>query len=147
MFARQISIESRKTLKHPALWAGICALLLLLALFVFIRHAQIAYGYISDLSGLEYDLITGLSSFNWIGGFVYALTASVIAAYDYPERSIQIWLILPSIEWTRLSRRALLWFTLAISALYRGERLVKDKTCIIWRVLEVWCAFAGGSEP
>lgn len=112
MFLRLLNIETRKTLKHPALWAGLGTLLLLLALFVFIRHAQISYGYMPPTGGLEQDLLAGLSLFNWIGGFVYAVTASVIAAYDYPDRIIQIWLA------RGVSRRNLLFARLTVILLF-----------------------------
>jgi len=92
MFLRQVNIELRKTVKHPALWAGLAALTLLLALFVFIHHSQIKYGFIPVEGGLESDLLNGLVLYNWISGLIYAVTASVIAAYDYPERTLQLWL-------------------------------------------------------
>jgi len=90
MFLRQVSIEIRKTVKHPALWIGLAALLLLLALFIIIHHSQIKSGFSPSDGGLEQDLLEGLSFFNWISGFVYAITASVIAAYDYPN--LRLWL-------------------------------------------------------
>jgi ABC-type transport system involved in multi-copper enzyme maturation permease subunit len=92
MFLRQVDIELRKTVKHPALWAGLAALLLLLALFIVVHHAQIKYGFVPADGSLEQDLIAGFALFNWISGFIYAVTASVIAAYDYPERTLQLWL-------------------------------------------------------
>ena len=90
MFLRQLSIEFRKTVKHPALWIGLAALLLLLALFITIHHAQIRSGFSPSGGGLAQDLLEGISFFSWIGGFVYATTASVIAAYDYPN--LRLWL-------------------------------------------------------
>lgn len=92
MFLRQVNIEIRKTVKHPALWIGLLGLLLLLALFVFVHHSQIKYGFIPAEGGLESDLLNGLALYNWISGLIYAVTASVIAAYDYPERTLQLWL-------------------------------------------------------
>src|SRR5690242_6578302 len=91
-FLRLLAIETRKTLKHPGLWLGLGALLFLLAMFIWIDHAQIARGYEEATGGLEQDLLNGLAFFNWIGVLVYAVTASVIAAFDYPDRSIQLWL-------------------------------------------------------
>jgi hypothetical protein len=92
MFLRLLTIETRKTLKHPALWIGLGALVFLLAMFVWIDHAQIARGYQESRGGLEQDLLNGLAFFNWIGVLVYAVTASVFSAFDYPDRSIQLWL-------------------------------------------------------
>jgi ABC-type transport system involved in multi-copper enzyme maturation permease subunit len=91
MFLRLISIETRKTLKHPALWIGLGGLGLLLAVITLIEHAQTANGY-QPAGGLAQDLLTGLSYFSWIGILVYAVTASVISAFDYPDRSLQLWL-------------------------------------------------------
>ncbi len=91
-FLRLLSIETRKTLKHPGLWIGLSALLFLLAMFIWIDHAQIARGYEEATGGLEQDVLNGLAFFNWIGVLVYAVTASVISAFDYPDRSIQLWL-------------------------------------------------------
>lgn len=91
-FLRLLTIETRKTLKHPALWLGLGALLFLLTMFIWIDHAQIARGYQESTGGLEQDLLNGLAFFHWIGVLVYAVTASVIAAFDYPDRSIQLWL-------------------------------------------------------
>jgi ABC-type transport system involved in multi-copper enzyme maturation permease subunit len=92
MFLRLLTIETRKTIKHPALWLGLAALLFLFGIFTLISHLQIANGYRTASGGLEMDLISGLAFFNWIGVLVYAVTASVIAAFDYPDRSIQLWL-------------------------------------------------------
>jgi ABC-type transport system involved in multi-copper enzyme maturation permease subunit len=92
MFLRLLAIEIRKTLKLPALWIGLSALSFLLALIILNEHAQIANGYQPASGGLEQDLLTGLSYYTWIGILVYAVTASVIAASDYPDRSIQLWL-------------------------------------------------------
>jgi ABC-type transport system involved in multi-copper enzyme maturation permease subunit len=113
MFLRQVSIEIRKTVKHPALWVGLTALLLLLTLFIVIHHSQIKYGFTESDGGLEQDLLEGLSFFNWIGGFVYAVTASVIAAYDYPN--LRLWL-------TRgLPRQTLLLARLMVILLFNGS--------------------------
>jgi ABC-type transport system involved in multi-copper enzyme maturation permease subunit len=90
MFLRQISIEIRKTVKHPALWIGLSALLLLLALYTVVHHSRIKYGFIPPDGGLEKDLLAGLSFYNWIGGLIYAVAASVIMAYDYAD--LRLWL-------------------------------------------------------
>jgi ABC-type transport system involved in multi-copper enzyme maturation permease subunit len=92
MFLRLLTIETRKTIQHPALWAGLGALVFLLAFTTLIEHAQIINGYQPATGGLEQDLLSGLAYFSWIGVLVYAVTASVIAAFDYPDRSLQLWL-------------------------------------------------------
>jgi len=85
MWLSQTSVELRKTIKHPALWAGLAALLFLLTLYIAIHFSQIKYGFTSPVGGIQADLLAALSIFNWIGGFIYAVTASVITAYDYPN--------------------------------------------------------------
>ena len=92
MFVRMLLIETRKTLKHPALWIGMAALTLLLAFAMLVNHLQVVNGYQPADGGLEKDLLFGLAFFNWIGVLVYAVVASVISAFDYPDRSIQLWL-------------------------------------------------------
>jgi hypothetical protein len=87
-----LGIETRKTRKHPALWIGLLALLLLLGLFTLVRHLQIARGVQAVPGGLEKDLLSGLAFYNWTGVLVYAVIGAVIAAFDYPDRSIQLWL-------------------------------------------------------
>jgi hypothetical protein len=57
MFLRQVSIEIRKTVKHPALWIGLAALLLLLTLFIVVHHSQIKSGFDPSSGGLEQDLL------------------------------------------------------------------------------------------
>lgn len=93
MFLRQTLIETRKTLAHPALWLGLGGLTLLQAVFVLVLHAQMKNGYTLAKGGLEADLISALAFYSWIGSLVYAISAAVIAAYDYPDRSIQLWLV------------------------------------------------------
>ncbi len=92
MFLRLLIIETRKTLKHPGLWMGLAALLFMLGIFTLLSHLQTANGVRTASGGLERDLIDGLIFFNWLGVMVYAVTASVISAFDYPDRSIQLWL-------------------------------------------------------
>ncbi|MFT3892983.1 MAG: hypothetical protein QM730_15230 [Anaerolineales bacterium] len=116
-FLRLLSIETRKTLKHPALWIGLGALVFLLAMFIWIDHAQIARGYQDATGGLEQDLLNGLAFFNWIGVLVYAVTASVIAAFDYPDRSIQLWL-------NRGVSRITLLFARSVTILFFGFLMV-----------------------
>ena len=117
IFLRLLSIETRKTLKHPALWIGLGALVFLLAMFIWIDHAQIARGYQESTGGLEQDLLNGLAFFNWIGVLVYAVTASVISAFDYPDRSIQLWL-------NRGVSRINLLFARSITILFFGFLMV-----------------------
>lgn len=93
MLPRLFFIEIRKTLKHPALWLGLASLLLLLAAFTLISHLQVAYGYREASGGLEKDVLSGLAFYNWISVLIYAVTGSVIVAFDYPDRSVQLWLM------------------------------------------------------
>jgi ABC-type transport system involved in multi-copper enzyme maturation permease subunit len=116
-FLRLLTIETRKTLKHPALWLGLAALVFLLGMFTLIEHLQIANGYQESTGGLEKDLLTGLAFFNWMGVLVYAVTASVIAAFDYPDRSIQLWL-------NRGVSRTTLLFARSITILFFGLLMV-----------------------
>ncbi len=92
MFLHMLAVEIRKTIKHPALWLGLAALVFILGFAMLTDHVQVAAGYDSATGGLEQDLLKGLTLFNWIGLLVYAVCASVIAAFDYPDRSIQVWL-------------------------------------------------------
>ncbi len=117
MFLRLLNIETRKTLKHPALWIGLGALAFLLALFMLTSHIQIAGGYTSAAGGLEQDLLKGLAFFNWIGVLVYAVSSSVIVAFDYPDRSMQLWL-------TRGVSRPALLFARLIVILFFGLLMV-----------------------
>ena len=112
MFLRQMSIEIRKTVKQPALWMGLAALLALLSLFTLIHHSQIKYGLIPVSGGLEKDLLAGLSFYNWIGGFIYAVTASVVIAYDYAD--LRLWLS------RGVSRSSLLFARLTVILLVAG---------------------------
>ena len=106
MWLRQTSIELRKTIKHPAFWAGLAALLFLLTLYIAIHFSQLKYGFMAPVGGSQADLLAALSIFNWIGGFVYAVTASVITAYDYPNLRLYLSRGLP--------RRTLLLARLAV---------------------------------
>jgi hypothetical protein len=91
-FVRLLGIEIRKTLRHPALWTGLLALFLLLGMFTLVSHLQIARGVRVAQGGLEKDLLSGLAFYNWIAILVYAVIGAVIAGFDYPDRSIQLWL-------------------------------------------------------
>ena len=117
MFLRLLAIEARKTFKHPALWIGLGGLVFLLSLITLIEHVQIVNGHQPASGGLERDLLTGLSYFSWIGTLVYAVTASVIMAFDYPDRSIQLWLI-------RGVPRSMLLFSRLIAILSFGLMIV-----------------------
>ena len=117
MFLRQIFIETRKTFAHPALWIGLGGLSLLLAGFVLVEHAQIVNSYQPANGGLERDLIDGLAFYGWIGSLVYAICAAVIVAFDYPDRSIQLWLM-------RGQTRPTLLFARLVVVLFVGLLLV-----------------------
>jgi len=110
-------VEARKTLKHPALWTGLTALLFLLSMFILADHMQAANGYETMTGGLEQDLLSGLAFFQWIGVLVYASAAAVISAFDYPDRSIQLWL-------TRGVPRSRLFIARSITILFCGLLLV-----------------------
>lgn len=93
MALRLLSIEIRKTAKHPALWIGLACLTVFQGLLLFTSHAQIASGFEPASGGLESDLLQGMVVFQlWLGVFAYAVAAAVIVAFDYPDRSIQLWL-------------------------------------------------------
>ena len=117
IFLRLLTIETRKTFKHPALWIGLGALVFLLGLFMLTNHIQIARGYQSASGGLEQDLLRGLAFYDWISVLVYAVTASVIAAFDYPDRSIQLWL-------TRGVARPILLFARLTIILFFGLMII-----------------------
>jgi hypothetical protein len=117
MFLRLLTIEVRKTLKHPALWLGLAALLFLFGMFMLISHLQVANGFRKASGGLEKDLITGLAFYNWISVLVYAVIGAVIAAFDYPDRSIQLWL-------TRGVTRPTLLFARLTTSLFFGLMIV-----------------------
>src|SRR5690242_13771009 len=102
MFLRQVIIETRKTLSHPAFWLGLGGLTLVLGGFMFVLQAQTVWspghnhviisGRAFSRNGLEQDLAAGLLLYGWLGSLVCAVSAAVIVAYDYPDRSIQVWL-------------------------------------------------------
>jgi hypothetical protein len=92
IWPRLLGIETRKTLKHPALWSGLLALFLLLGIFTLVSHLQVARGVRTVQGGLEKDLLAGLAFYHWTGVLVYAVIGSVIVAFDYPDRSLQLWL-------------------------------------------------------
>jgi ABC-type transport system involved in multi-copper enzyme maturation permease subunit len=107
MLLHLLTIEIRKTIRHPGLWIGLGMLAFTLALATLLQHAQTARSYQASTGGLEQDLLEGLSLYNWIGVFVYAIAASVIVAFDYPDRSIQLWLSRGTPRWLLLCARLL----------------------------------------
>jgi hypothetical protein len=76
MFLRQILIETRKTLAHPALWLGSGGLSLLLVGFVLVEHLQIVKGYKTAPGGLEAVFIRAPRILN-VGP-----SAKVLATYE-----------------------------------------------------------------
>lgn len=96
MFLRLLTIEFRKLLKHPAIWAQLGILTFIFAAYFIIRYAIIAEAVrngLVDTKGLELDLQIGLALFGWFNILFYAATAAIISSYDYPDRSIQMWLM------------------------------------------------------
>jgi ABC-type transport system involved in multi-copper enzyme maturation permease subunit len=59
-------------------------------MYTVVHHSQIKYGFVPPEGGLEKDLLAGLTFYSWVCGFVYAVAASVIMAYDYPD--LRLWL-------------------------------------------------------
>ncbi len=114
---RQLGIETRKTYKHPAFWIGLLALFLLLGMFILVSDLQIARGVRAAQGGVEKDLLSGLAFYNWIGILVYGVIGAVIAAFDYPDRSIQLWLGRGTgrslLLWARLA--AILFFSMLVT--------------------------------
>lgn len=106
MWLRQTSIELQKMIRHPVFWAGLAALLFLLTIYTAIHFSQVKYGFTSPIGGANQDLLAALSIFNWIGGFIYAVTTAVIMAYDYPNLRLYLSRGLP--------RRTLLLARLAV---------------------------------
>ncbi len=92
MFLRLLAIDICKTLKNPGLWVGLAGVLFLLACATLFRHVQILHGYAESSGGLEKDLLSGLAFFNQIGILVYAILSAGIAAFDYVDRSMHLWL-------------------------------------------------------
>jgi ABC-type transport system involved in multi-copper enzyme maturation permease subunit len=133
MFLRLFAIETRKTLKNPGLWIGLAGVLFLLACATLFRHVQILNGYAEFSGGLEKDLLSGLAFFNQIGILAYAILSAGIAAFDYVDRSLHLWLTRGVSRLTLLTARltAILFFglllvcvsviaVLGLSALSRG---------------------------
>jgi hypothetical protein len=95
MFSCLLGVETRKFLKHPASWLGLGILTLMLAVFFIVRYAGIADAAQNGLinpNGLELDLQAGLSFLMVVGVMFYAANAAIISVYDFPDRSIQLWL-------------------------------------------------------
>ncbi len=95
VFTRLLGIETKKFLKHPVLWVELGILTLILTAFYIVRYADIAGSVqngLVDTGGLELDLQSGLALFGTLGVMFYAGTAAIISVYDFPDRSIQLWL-------------------------------------------------------
>ena len=95
MFLHLLTIETRKLLKHPALWVELGLLVFIFAIYFVFRYAVIAEAVRNGLvntRGLELDLQIGLALFGMLNILFYASVAAIISAYDYPDRSIQMWL-------------------------------------------------------
>ena len=96
MFLRLLAIETRKLLKNPALGVEVSILAFIFAAYFIIRYVTIADAVRNGLvntRGLELDLQVGLGLFGNLSVLFYAATAAIISAYDYPDRSIQMWLV------------------------------------------------------
>ncbi len=95
MFLRLLDIESRKLLKHPLAWLELAGVPAILALYFATRYLVVSpaarQGWSSG-QGLTSDLQGGLDLFRMAGILFYASTAAFIAAYDLPERGLQMWL-------------------------------------------------------
>jgi hypothetical protein len=92
MFLRLLGIEARKLLKHPILWLEFGGLTLIFAVYFIIRSVSVAAST-ANTHGLETDLQMGLAFFGMFNVLFYAATAAFISAYDYPDYSIQMWLV------------------------------------------------------
>ncbi len=96
MFLRYLTIETRKLLKHPLLWLELAGLLGVFALYFAARYALMVRAVQNGLvntRGLELDLQIGLGLFNFLSIVIYAASAALVSAYDYPDRGLQIWLV------------------------------------------------------
>lgn len=116
MFLRLFAIETRKTFKNPGLWIGLAGVIFLLACATLFRHAPILNGYADSSGGLEKDLLSGLAFFNQIGILAYAILSAGIAAFDYVDRSLYLWLTRGVTRLTLLAARvtAILFFGLLL---------------------------------
>jgi ABC-type transport system involved in multi-copper enzyme maturation permease subunit len=95
MFLRLLTIETRKLFKNPILWVELGILALIFVAYFTVRYVIIAEAVRNGLMntrGLELDLQVGLGLFGNFSVLFYAATAAIISAYDYPDRSIQMWL-------------------------------------------------------
>jgi ABC-type transport system involved in multi-copper enzyme maturation permease subunit len=96
MFLRLLGIETHKLLKHPLIWLEFAALLGIFGLYFAVRYALIASSVRQGLvntRGLELDLQIGLGLFSFLGILFQAATASLVCAYDHPDRGVQMWLV------------------------------------------------------
>ncbi|HEX2997826.1 MAG TPA: hypothetical protein VHP14_23590 [Anaerolineales bacterium] len=95
MFLRLLVIETRRLFKHPLLWLEFAGLLGIFALYFAARYALMVRAVENGLvntRGLELDLQIGLGLFNFLSIVIYAASAALVSAYDYPDRGVQIWL-------------------------------------------------------
>lgn len=96
MFIKLLTIETRKLVKNPILWAEAGVLALIFVIYFIVRYAIIAEAVrngLVDTRGLELDLQVGLGLFSNFSMIFFAATAAIVSAYDYPDRSIQMWLV------------------------------------------------------
>ena len=87
-----LQIEIQKTRRNPAFWLGLGTLTLLLGIFTLANHFQTSQSSTPVPANLAQDLLYGISNLNFLGVLVYAVSAAVIVAFDYPDRSLQLWL-------------------------------------------------------
>ncbi len=95
MFWQLLNIECRKLIKHPLAWLELAGIPAILALYFSARYlttGALAKEAFAGAPGWEADLRGGLELFRIAGILFYASAAGFIAAYDLPERSIQVWL-------------------------------------------------------
>ncbi len=96
MFRQLLLIELHKIRKHPAVWIQAGVLLIIFSAFFLIRYSpigEIAKEGTANSNGLEKDLTSVIVFFNLIEVLFYATIAALIVAYDYQDRSIQMWLM------------------------------------------------------
>src|SRR5512140_174645 len=95
MFVRLLDIECRRLLKHPLAWlelAGVPAILAFYFAAQYLVASSPARTLVVGAQGPQSDLTGGLELFRFAGILFYASAAAFIAAYDLPDRGIQIWL-------------------------------------------------------
>ena len=96
MFLQLLTIEVRKLIKHPALRVELVILGLIFAIYFTVRFAIIAEAVnngLVDTRGVEFDLKIGFAMFRMFNVLFYAATTAIIITFDYPDRSVQMWLV------------------------------------------------------